>query len=60
MTKYLVYIHPAIPPANIKLNTWYSLEELKERFSMEYIRQFFSPANFAWEDLDRNSKKNDK
>ena len=64
MTKYLVYSHAPVPPANIKPNTWYSLEELQERFDIEYIKTFFSTANFAWEDLDEkkvsNLKKDNK
>lgn len=55
MTKYLVYVHSSKPPANIKVGTWYSLDELKQRFEMGYIKEFFSPSNFAWEDL--NEKK---
>lgn len=57
MTKYLVYIHPAVPSCNIKINTWYSLEELQERFDLDYIKSFFTPANFAWEDLEVTTNK---
>jgi hypothetical protein len=58
MTKYLVYTHSAKPPINIKIGIWYSLDELKSRFAIEYIKEFFSPSNFAWEDLNEK-KSND-
>ncbi len=57
--KFLVYAHPSVPPVNIKINVWYSLDELKERFDLEEIKHFFQPSNFAWEDLDKvDVKKN--
>ena len=57
MTKYLVYIHSSKPPVNIKIGIWYSLDELKGRFDISYIKEFFSPSNFAWEDLDEKKVK---
>ncbi len=56
MTKYLVYIHPSVPPANIKVGTWYSLEELQERFDSEFIKCFFTPSNFGWEEIESKKK----
>lgn len=53
MEKYLIYAHAsANPPPNIKLNTWYSFEELKQRFSLEEIKAFFNPTNFQSSELD--------
>lgn len=61
MEKYLVYCHPSIAPTNIKLNTWYSLNELKERFTIEEIKCFFTPCNFSFSELNNeNKKKSDK
>ena len=55
MEKYLVYVHSAIPRGNIKTGIWYSLEELKGMFDMDYIKDFFSPCNFAWEELEEDT-----
>lgn len=52
MIKYLTYFHSSVPPIGIKLNQWYSLEELKEKFTMDYIVNFFFPANFGWEEIE--------
>jgi hypothetical protein len=50
--KYLTYIHAAYPPANISVGVWYPLNELQSRFTMDQIKMFFTPCNFAWEDLE--------
>lgn len=55
MSKYLIYVHPSVPPANIKVNTWYSLEELQVRFDLDYIKAFFHPANFSFSELETTS-----
>ena len=34
MRKCLIYSHPAVPPAGIRIGEWYTLDELKERFSI--------------------------
>ena len=52
MTKYLYYNHPAVPPPNIKVGQWYSLDELKTMYSMDYIVYYFFPANFGWESCE--------
>jgi homospermidine synthase len=52
MRKCLIYSHPAVPPAGIRIGEWYTLDELKERFSIEYITKFFQPANFGWEECE--------
>ena len=52
MEKYLIYAHPSIPPVGIKNGQWYSLEELKERFGLEYVTQFFMPTTFGWEEVE--------
>lgn len=56
MTRYLVYIHPSVAPAGIKVETWYSLEELQARFNLDYIKAFFTPANFGWEETEEIKK----
>ena len=52
MQKCLVYNHPAVPPVGIKVGIWYTLEELKEKFDMEYIVYRFQPCNFGWEQVE--------
>lgn len=64
MEKYLIYAHPSIPPVGIKNGQWYSLGELKEKFDIEYITQFFMPSNFGWEECEeiypKKKKESDK
>lgn len=60
MTKYLIYNHPAIPPCGINIGVWYSLDELKQKFDMEYIVYRFSPANFGWESCEEIYPKKEK
>jgi hypothetical protein len=60
VTKYLIYNHPAIPPVGIKVGVWYSLEELKEQFSLEYIVFRFQPTNFGWESVEEIFPKKNK
>lgn len=57
MNKYLIYVHPAYPPANIKVGTWYLLEELQERFSLDELKCFFHPTNFSWSEIEPKNKK---
>jgi hypothetical protein len=57
MTKYLIYTHPAVAKGNIKVGTWYSLEELQQNYTLDEIKCFFSPCNFGWEELETKSKK---
>ena len=52
MTKYCIYVHPSVPPVGIKVGVWYSLEELKERFTLEEIVFKFQGANFGFEELE--------
>jgi len=56
MTKFLVYCHPSVPSIGIKINTWYSLEELQLKYSLEHIKCFFHPANFGWEEIEPEVK----
>ena len=53
MQKCLIYNHSAMPPANIKLGQWYTLDELRKvySFSLDYITAFFMPTNFGWEEI---------
>lgn len=64
MTKYLIYNHSAVPPFGISVGAWYSLEELKQKFDMDYIVYRFLPANFGWESCEeiypKKNKKEDK
>lgn len=64
MQKCLIYNHSAIPPVNIKLNQWYTLDELRNvySFSLDYITAFFMPTNFGWEEIEEiyPKKKEDK
>ena len=57
MVKYCIYSHAAVPPANIKLEQWYALEELKERFTLDEIKLYFIPANFSLSELEPKIKK---
>ena len=56
MEKYCVYAHSSVPKGNIKIGMWYSLEELKGMFDMDYIKDFFTPSNFAWEEIESKEK----
>jgi hypothetical protein len=57
VVKYLTYVHAAVPKGNIKVGTWYSLEELLEIFTMDEIKYFFHPCNFGYEELERKVSK---
>lgn len=52
MIKYLTYCHASEPPIGIKIGQWYSLDELKERFGLDYVTQFFFPSNFSWTEVE--------
>lgn len=60
MEKYCVYCHASVPPVGIQTGQWYRLEELKERFGLEYVTAFFFPANFSWTDVEEIYPKKKK
>jgi len=60
MTKYCIYVHPSVPPVGIQIGQWYRFDELKERFTLEYITQFFSGANFGFEELEEIFPKKER
>jgi hypothetical protein len=60
MAKCLIYNHPSVPPVGINLGVWYTLEELKEKFDLEYIVYRFQPTNFGWEEVEEIFPKKHK
>jgi len=57
MNYILKYAHPAVPKdKRIKVNDNYDLEFLKNIYTMELIKVFFTPVGFEWKDLEVKDK----
>ena len=57
MERILKYSHPSVPKEGVELDKRYHLEELQSKFKLEYIKAFFTPENFSWNELETTTKK---